>query len=394
MKTITIKVYNPDTTFLKLWNKATFESFTKEINAGLGSCTIELGEPFDYQGNELQLGNIVEILISDKETLSLPTGYLLIYSGYISNYQPWVEGKKEGIRVYLLGHYTKLALDILKNGNQTTLYTDTTNGLTITGPGSAADIGKILKAIIGRYQTETVSPKLSYSEESIPDIGQTVEYLFEMKTYREAIDKVVGMTPIGWFWYVDENGMVYLKQKSTTPTHTFIFGTHFSKVVVERSMETIRNAILFWNGDAGVGAIYKLYKDDTSILQYGRRIEKYFDWAISSEPTASKIATKLIGENKDPEVKVTCELIDNNENPVNGYDIESIQPGDTCCFKGFNEQFADIFRENMLITKVVYYLNKVELTIEVTKSSLVDWLEKVDKKAEESYSEGAPTIYT
>jgi len=384
MKNITIRVSRPDGSFLKDWSNATFETFTKEINAGLGVCEIELGEKFDYEGNDLSLGNTVEILVSDKETVDLPGGYQLIYSGYISMYKPWVKGKKEGITVWLLGHYTKLALDVWKDGTTTTFdYT-----------GGAVDFGQMFRNLMDRYIAETVNPKLSYTAGSLQLTSTTGKYLFEMKTYREGIDKIKSMAPANWFWYVDELGLVYFRLKPTTPTHTFVFGKHFSKVNVERSMEKIRNALLFWNGETDGTKIYKFYEDVASVAQYGRRLLKYFDYKVGDETTADIIANKFLAENKEPAIKVVCEILDNNENDINGYDIESINPGETCVFKGFNEQFADIFRENMLITKVVYSLNKVELTIEIQKVSLIEWQDRTSKDVDDINSNGSPADYT
>lgn len=387
MKNITIRVSRPDGSFLKIWEKATFESFSKEINAGLGACEIKLGKKFDYQGSDLQEGNIVDIFISDQETKDLPEGYKLIYSGYISMYQPWVIGKREGITVFLLGHYTKLALDIWQeSATKTTTFDYAVN----------TDFGTMFRDLMDDYLTETINPKLSYTTESIELTSTLGQYKFEMKTYKEAIEKIKSMAPVNWFWYVDELGIIYFKTKPTTPTHTFVFGKHFSGVDVQRSMEKIRNAFLFWNGELGIpaGEIYKLYEDADSIARYGRRLEKYFDYGVGDEPTAAKIANKFLEEAKEPEVKVIVEIADNNEDPNNGYDIESIQPGDTCVFKGFDEQFADVFRENMLISKVVYQLNRVELTVEVQKAGLVAWQEQTSKKVEDFYSDGSPPNYT
>lgn len=392
-KQVLIKVYDPEGNYLKLWTNANFTGFVKELNAGLGECIIELFEKFDYQGTELKLGNIVEVSISDKDNQDL-----LIYSGYISMYEPEINGKNEGIRITLLGHYTKLALDILKNGTTTTLYTDSANGLTTTASGSSADIGKILRAIIDRYRAENTNTKINYTLQSLPNVSENAWCFFEMKPYKDAIDLLMSIISSGYNWYVDEYGIFYLKTKPSTPTHTFIFGKHFSEVQVERSMEKVRNALLFWNGEpTAPNKIYKLYSDATSILQYGRRIEKYFNYSINDETTANKIGQRFLDENKEANVKVVCTILDDNETPsrrYEGYDIESISPGDSCRFAGFDEQFSDIFRENMLITKVVYSLDKVELTIEVIKSGLLDWLERLDKAIEDAYSDGSPAIYT
>jgi len=72
---------------------ANFGEFTKEINAGLGECIIDLAVKFDYQGTELSIGNVVDIIISDKDTTN--EGFRKIYSGYISTIEPFVDGKNK-----------------------------------------------------------------------------------------------------------------------------------------------------------------------------------------------------------------------------------------------------------------------------------------------------------
>ncbi len=55
-----------------------------------------------------------------------------------------------------------------------------------------------------------------------------------------------------------------------------------------------------------------------------------------------------------------------------GTDIEDIHPGDTCRFLGFSSNLSDIFRDNMLITRVSYTLDSVEIEVELNKSGLLD----------------------
>jgi hypothetical protein len=211
---------------------------------------------------------------------------------------------------------------------------------------------------------------------------------------RLEFDKIKEICPAGWFWYIDEGRFVWLKSKPTTPTHTFVFGKHFTSVKVERSIEKLRNVFILWNGETGGAQIYKSYIDQASIDQYRRRVELVNDWSVGDVTTADKMAAKFLAERKDPDIKVICEIADNNEDPLNGYDIESIQPGDTCNFKGFNDDVSNIFMENMLISKVVYSLGKVELTIEVQKVGVVEWQKETEKKINEANSADAPKIYT
>lgn len=387
MKNVTIKVYRPTGEFITIWSKALFRGFTKELNGGIGSCLIELGETVSYSGEDLSLNNEVRVFVSDKDTEDYTDGNILIYSGYISNYIPWIDSSGEGIYVNLLGYYTKLAQDILKNGTTTTFEYST-----------LTDVGEIFRNVIDRYIAETSNPKLSYTASSLQDTGTDVKYKFEMTTYREAIDRIKEMSPAGWFWYIDEIGLVYFKQKPSTPTHTFIYGKDFGSFRIERSLEKIKNSVLFWNGKADADKVYKLYSDDNSILQYGRRVIKVTDErAIDTggdTDTADQIGNKFIAEHSNPDVKIIVDIFDNNENDNLGYDIESINPGDTCVFKGFDESLADLFEYNALITKVDYYLNKAVITIEPLETGLVSIQKQTTEDVDRLSNYGAPTSYS
>lgn len=383
-KRFIIKIYEPiSDTFIKIWENAQFKGFTKQLNGGLSPCEIELGEVFDYEGTDLRLNRDVRILVSDGDTQGADEDPKLIYRGYISKYTPWTKGGKEGIKVDLLGYYTKLSQDVWKSDTATTFDYD----------GSATDVGVIFKAVMDRYIAETSNQKIFYSGNTIKETGTTTEYKFEMLTYREAFDTLKSLAPANWFWYVDENGIIHFRTKPTSATHTFIFGKHFEQVRVERSMEKIRNAVLFfayqWDGS---NDHYKLYTDDISISKYGRRLQKVKDSRIKATTDADKIAEKFIAEHKDPDIKVVVNILDNNESDK-GYDIESINPGDTCDFKGFDESLADIFKENMLITKVEYSLDKAIITIEPMKAGIVKRTEDINKRVDSIERENVPATY-
>ena len=382
-KNISIIVSRPTGEFITVWKDFSFKGFSSEINAGPGECVIELPLHFDYGGNDINEGNDIEITLSDRDTLANPNGQniktITIYKGYISLIEREIDGAKESVIVHILGYYTLLGLDILKSADQTTLYSKDADGLTITsGDQSAADIGLIVRTVIDRYRAENVNPKINYNASDIPDTGTTVEYSFEQKTYREALDLLKRMSPVGTYYYVDENGLIKFGAKPTTPTHAFIFGRHFNRVKITKSLEKTRNFFLIWNYEVGGGEIYKHYQDDASILNYGRRVYTENDSGLDASGAADKVGASFIADSKDPEIKVICSIIDNNGNE-NGYDIESIKPGDTCSFYGFQNNLNELFRDNMLITRVDYYLDRVDIVVEVIKSGMVDWQNRQGK---------------
>jgi len=347
------------------WEDAEFISFAKRINGGLGACQIRLGRKFDDYGeyDDVRLNNEVQIWIADEDT---DENGVLIYSGYISSYEPFLKGKEEYVMVNLLGFYTLLAQDIYKSGATTEIVE------------TAADIGTMFRNLMVRYKAETSSPKLHYDLDSIRTTGTTGSYTFKMMDYLAAIGSILEMAPVDWYWYVGADNQVQFKGKADDPIHHFILGRHFHSIKVSKSMEKIKNVAHFYDRDA----IEEFREDDASIDEYGRRTTRVIDQSVSGIPTAQQIGDTLINSFKDPEVKVVAEIIDNNEDPNLGYDIESIEPGDTCVFEGFDVSLSETFKHNAMITEVEYFLDKVIIVIEPLMAGIVDVQHNTEKAVE------------
>jgi hypothetical protein len=358
------------------WGTLDFRSFTKQLNGGLGECVIKLGVPFDYDGADLREGNDVELYVVDADStdgnaLTDGLGARLIYKGYVSLIEREVSDRADGVTVHLLGYYTLLSTDVLKNGSQTTLYSHSTDGLTITSASQgAADVGLLVRSIVARYRAETARPKIHTDLYAAPNSGTAATYTFQQDTYRAALDKLKSLAPEGVYWYVNEYGQLSFKEKPSSPTHKFVFGKDFSEAKAFRSLEKVRNVLLLWDG----ASLYKQYEDVGSVSLYGRRVEVMNDFGVANSNAADLIGAKFLAENKDPDIRVVCTINDNLSGK--GYDIESIQPGDTCDFIGFSSGLdnglADIFRGNMLITRVEYALDHATIEVEIARSGIVD----------------------
>lgn len=379
-KTITIKVFDKSGNFIGFWDKAIFRSFTKKLNSGLGNCTITLGKEFEWEDATLKENNEVQIYVSDEDTTGETNGERKIYSGYISNYTPSIDGGQENIEVNLLGYHTKLSQDIYKN--------DTT---VIIGE-SATDVGVIAKNIIDRYQAENSNTRIYYTDNSVEETGTNATYNFVWAYYMDAIATTLSFAPADYFWYVDENNIFYFKDRPATATHEFVFGKHFKSIQINHSMEKIYNALLL--SAPGVASLLKLYSDATSIDTYGRRIFKITDNNISDSTTADLIGSNFIENNKNPIISVEIEILDNNFSSLFGYDIESISPGDTCLFRGFTAEISDLLGDNMLITSVSYNLDKVSVTIQPSKSGLINLVTLNKKGIEELNVDSLVSTYT
>ncbi|MGY3406091.1 hypothetical protein ACVWZV_002204 [Bradyrhizobium sp. GM5.1] len=166
-------------------------------------------------------------------------------------------------------------------------------------------------------QSETGSTHIFYDGTTdVPNTSTTAKYTFAQKTYREAIDLLKSLAPSNVYWYVDQEGRFTFKSRPTTPTHTFIFGRHLSKVHVEKSVEKVRNVALVFNGASG--GTYIHYEDPASIALYGRRVERITDYGIAASGAADAIGAKFLAENKDPSLRVIATIIDNNNEEGRG----------------------------------------------------------------------------
>jgi hypothetical protein len=370
-KIVYARVSSVSGTWLANWLNIDFQGFTKTLNGGPGECIIKLAVPFDYDGAELLVGNDVQVFLADKDSAASddPAGTRIIYKGYISMIERDIDATTDSITVHLLGYYTLLALDILSSSATTTLYSNNTSGLVTSGGSqNAADIGHMVRQTIDLFNAVTPG-HISYDIVGIPDTGTTAKYTFTQRTYREAIDVLKDLAPANVYWYADEKGVVTFKATPTTPTHTFIFGRHLSKVRVEKALEKTRNFVLIDNGSGG---LYYHYTDASSVAQYGRRVEHIHDYAIADIGAMNAAGAKFLAENSAPSVKVVATIVDNNGNDYLGTDIEDIAPGDTCRFIGFSSSLSDIFRDNMLITSVSYTLDSVQIEVEIVKHGLLD----------------------
>lgn len=389
-KNYAIKVYTSGGSTLGILSDTDFRGFTKTLTDGIGECVLVVGRKFDDVSNQIAEGNHVEIWVSDKDTIALePVRAVRIYQGEIVYVRPIVNGQQESVEVHLNGYGIRLGLDVLKSGVQTTLYTRTSGGVGTTNVSQNVDIGTVVQGIMTRYIAETVNPRIGYTATTIPTVGTNMQYVFTQRTYREAIEKCLSVAPFGYFSYIDSDGLMSFRNIASTPTHKFIFGKHFSELSVARSIERVRNFILINSGDA-----YKKYEDGASIQAYGRRIERLNDTGIDSTGTMDSIGAKFLAENKSAEVQFVCTIIDNAGDDGKGYDIESIDPGDTCSFYNFSASFASLIRENMIITQVEYQENQAKITVEPIRYGIADVSEKLKKQISETQTSGISDTYS
>lgn len=299
-------------------------SFRNVINGGPGELIIRLDRKFDSFGedDDVKLNNSVELWVFDREQ---PNG-VLIYKGFISGYRPVLDGNKEYVEVTVLNYVYELNYYILRDssGNTRISY-------------NSWDPSDILRDVIDKYRAD--GGTIYYTSDSIEDTNTVVSYTFQTYTIREAIDKIIELTPVGWYWFVDPNNIIHLKHRPAVAEHNFVIGSHITKIETWRRIEDLVNQVYFTGevNEAQTG-LYREYRNTGSINAYGRHAISKVDHRVSLASTADIISNRIIKEKKDPEIRTLAVITDSNgENANRGYDIESIQVGDMMKIRNIKE---------------------------------------------------------
>lgn len=397
MKEIIVKTYNSEGTF-NIIKDVQYTSFRKAINSGLQELRFNIARKLDEfnNENEFDLNKKVELEVYDVDTGSLGE---VVYSGYITEQNPVIDGAREFTEIVCLGYYSKLSTDVLKVGNQTSLYTNVSEGLTTNSALlSASDVSDVLRKILEYYNTNNTDSEIEIltiqdgGEDSIEEANTLMNFVFEAKTYQEAIEICKNLAPPNWYWFVGADNVFRFKQKPGQATHNFTLGKNIQAIRVEKNIQSIYNVVLLWGYDSsGTNIAYKEYKDNLSVAKYGRRVYQTTMYNVKDESTMDNFGNTILEENKDPTIKITIEIIDNNGNEK-GYDIESINPGDTC--KITNLATGELFNDNMLITAVSWTENKAIINIDYKIQNLEKYLTTLQRGIENQELQGVPVSYT
>lgn len=215
------------------------------------------------------------------------------------------------------------------------LYKATGNTL---APFNSYDPAAIVKAVLNDFNDNNGTA--TYTDATVIETGTAVSYTFNVNTVLEGIKKAVELAPENWYWFLDYGtNRINFKEKNTEPDHIFSLEKDLADAKFEKRIEDIVNTIYFTGGDIGGGInLYKKYEVTASIEKYGRKAIKYQDQRVTQEGTADTIANAILAIKSEPELRVTLDVIDSNNNQDLGYDIESIQVGDVVAVRNVSQQ--------------------------------------------------------
>lgn len=348
MKQYVYKVYNTGRT---LWDEAYFDSdfwdteeeslagvwskeviseprFRSVINGGTSQLYVKLGRDFtDYgEGEDIVHGYRVDLWCYDDDNVN----GIRIFSGFIAEYAPVYDNGEQYLEVIVLPFDAELGTKLLEDSSGYT-----------ARQYLSEDPSDILRDVIDQYRS-IKSGRLSYNASSIDNTGTTVSYTFNAVTIKEALDKIVQLAPEGWYYRVDPDGLIHFHQRNplTAADHIVNVGKHISKIKPMQEITRMVNNVYFVGGTpSGSAQIFVKNQDATSVGVYGEWDLKQVDQRVTVSSTAETISQNILDDRSQPLLVFDIEITDNNETGgVRGYDIESIQPGETVQVKGlFNE---------------------------------------------------------
>ena len=320
------RVYDQNNQYVGVWadDVITEPTFRTSINSGPSEMMVRLARNFDNFGEDVdvKLYNHVEVWCFDRDNRN----GTLIYSGFISGYRPVLDGYNEYVEITLLHDVVEMSWIMLRNGAGETAISQ-----------NSTDPSDMFRTVLDYYRADR--PKIDYSTDSVDDTGTTVSYTFTTYTIKEALDKIVELTPEDWYWRIDPDNVAHLHASNvTTADHKFVIGKHISQMETWRRGEDIINTVYFVGQESAGVPMYRVYENTGSIDAYGIHALKYVDQRVTQTATADTMSNRIIDKRKDPEVRTKITIVDNNQNRTNiGYNIESIKPGQTMKIQNINQ---------------------------------------------------------
>jgi len=302
-------------------------SFDSQLNGFQGELVIDLAVDFDDYPAVLDFMNVVKVYAVTVDDTPSQT-VTLIYSGFVSRIEPYLNDAGEGVRVTCLGLGSLTTFAYYKNG---AAYEVT---------HSAEDPSAIAEAILD--QVDTLHPGLlSYTPDSVQSVGTNVTVTFNDQKHADALKKTHELSGTDWWWHVGADGVYQLQQKPSSATHTFTIGLDVQSLTVTKDSEKVVNDVQVRGSGGNTDAF-----DATSISTYGTRSKVVSDTSLGDAQARQQRGNKEVADNKDSKAKTTLII---NTNYEQG--IESIKVGQTANVRNLR---AGIVPDNALIASVRY----------------------------------------
>lgn len=311
-KTFFHKVYDKDGNYLTTWAKDVISKpeFSWKMNGGMGEMIIKLKRELkDYEeGTNITVGNVIKTYVQDGDR-EIGTK---IWEGLLNRYEPTVlPDGSQGVLIRCVSHTITQQYRIVRDpqNNTTVAYAST-------------DPTNIFKSLINSKWNNGI-----LKVGTMDLTGTTVSYTFRGDTFMSAYDIIVKLSPQYWYWYLDAENFVHFKEANFEEVnHKLILGKHIIRMNITKSIENMVNRVLFMGG--GSPPLYEMYERTGSQTEWGLRELFIKDERVTVSATAELIATSHMDIYDHPISVIEIEVIDSNIDPVNGFDLERLKPGD------------------------------------------------------------------
>lgn len=317
-------------------------SFQKRVNAGLGYLQLQIPQ----DSIEVDFLDEIQIWVQDRDTPGLQ-----IYSGYIDEVSDRLSLDESSKVVNGVGYCARLA------------YTLDWDGSSLSQVRNSVDPSNAIEDVIDYYQSNESDTRITYTGDSIDSTGLTISYTSNNKMCLETISRMKELSGSNWYFYIGVDNVLQFHEYPTSSTHKFVLGKDIGQIVKRKSSLPIVNNLIFWNGitdNTDPSYLQNIYYSPSSVSAYWGRYSLLTDGRVSNSTTADNLGAAYVEANKNPNVSLEFSVNDNNYG--DGYDIESINPGDTCVI--LNVEDSDINEVVFRITGVDYSPSSARVYVE------------------------------
>lgn len=353
------------------WN---FESIVREAN-GSSEVFITTDKNSDnFNNGSTDVNNAITIRVATGTTGTEGLDY---FTGYIVQRTLVIDQGTEKVVIRCVGHISKLYKAMWRDG--TTIVHDFTGGDTASN---------IAKDIIDKYRTLDANMRINYTGTSVESSGTTVKDKFEAITFGQGLDRVIRLahtTNRVWIWRVLGDNIFTFKKVAQGGEHQFIMGRDITSLMLQDDLINANNEVFTYYGNTATRRV----SNAANIIANGYISDFTRETNVPDAPTADEIGNAILTPKLPPLLKLSIVVSDKY---VPG--IETINQGDTCEILNVSEQIRDTLSNNMIITKMIYRKDEIELELSIRHPLLESEVENIRRKFIESRTEGIPSTFT
>lgn len=330
-KKILVHVYDSSGNYIKTWDDwDTIPDFKWALNDGPGAMNFVLprawglaGEPGEVNTlGDLFLGNNVKIYLVDQETGELGA---LLYQGKLRDYEAALfEGEIDG---QLIPRTSQLADRTI----------DTDDGIVFT----ATDPTNMAKYLIDNGYM----PGITW-DPSNPLVGRTANQTIQRMKVRDALNLFVKIGGGSWYWRLNHDYSLTFSKSAEIPDHVLTIGKHVAGNIKFRRSNIDKKTRVIIYGAEILDPNNTDANDNQLVVERVKAIVQapdydpnepldftYTNRRIDSSATARRLAYYFLEFYNINFIETVCTVIDSNFDSANGYDIETLKPGDVVQLK-------------------------------------------------------------